>query len=229
MEEKNIYKITRDAYNQGAKHFSNTRTHFWRDLAFLKDYISDKNKILDYGCGNGRLVHFLKKINSKAFYLGVDVSQNLIQEAKKIHPQQNFKVISGGFKEADKIKKEFTEFDLIISIGVFHHFPKGPRRERILKRLKSLLIQDGVLIATTWNLKNERFRKHLEKLKDQKQGFSDFKDSNGQVVFQRFLYNWDLIELEDFFQKAGFKVTDSGYSLRKDERVNLFCVCKKKS
>ena len=74
-----ILSETESGYDQMAEKFSGTRKNFWGDLAFIADYIFDGDKILDYGCGNGRLLEILK--NKKIDYVGVDVSQKLIDLA----------------------------------------------------------------------------------------------------------------------------------------------------
>jgi len=54
-------------------------------LNFLNQYIENHQKILDLGCGNGRLLNFLK--NKKIEYIGVDNSEKLLLEAQKQYPE----------------------------------------------------------------------------------------------------------------------------------------------
>jgi len=49
-------------------------------------------KLLDVGCGNGRLLASLSTKLGSFEYLGVDASLGMIEEAKKLHPEHTFTV-----------------------------------------------------------------------------------------------------------------------------------------
>ena len=59
---KKILKDTEVGYELISEKFSQTRHRFWKELEFIKNFTSDKSQVLDFGCGNGRLVElFLDK------------------------------------------------------------------------------------------------------------------------------------------------------------------------
>ncbi|MBM4177706.1 hypothetical protein FJ208_02810, partial [Candidatus Gribaldobacteria bacterium] len=45
----------KQVYNKIAYDFSNTRNYLWQDILPLLDYSKKGDKVLDLGCGNGRL------------------------------------------------------------------------------------------------------------------------------------------------------------------------------
>jgi len=74
-----LYK-TRENYDLIAEPFSGTRQFIWEDLKPLAEYVKDGDKVLDVGCGNGRLLELFQGKN--ADYIGVDSSEELIKIAK---------------------------------------------------------------------------------------------------------------------------------------------------
>ena len=107
-----IIQKTRDDYNKIAKFFAKTRNHTG-ELVKFKPLIKDGQYILDWGCGNGRLLYLLEKSDVK--YFGVDQSIQQIKLAKKIFPKLSKKGIAKFFCNAHREKK-FPEnyFDLVL-------------------------------------------------------------------------------------------------------------------
>jgi ubiquinone/menaquinone biosynthesis C-methylase UbiE len=84
MKDKEAKKILSDleaGYDLIADKFSSTRAFMWRDLGFVKDLVKPGYKVLDFGCGNGRLAGFL--VGDYKKYVGVDISQKLIDLAEQ--------------------------------------------------------------------------------------------------------------------------------------------------
>src|SRR6056297_493800 len=77
---REIINKNKKDWNKIAKKFSNTRKFLWPELEKLDDYVKKGDKIIDLGCGNGRLVKAFKKQIS---YVGIDLSKNLINIARK--------------------------------------------------------------------------------------------------------------------------------------------------
>ena len=76
-----LIKKNKQAYDLISKDFDRTRTYLWRELSQFGRYANDGDFILDFGCGNGRLIGLFleKEIN----YVGVDASEGLISLAKQ--------------------------------------------------------------------------------------------------------------------------------------------------
>jgi len=159
MKQEVINKIlyeTEIGYNQIADKFSHTRKNFWNDLAFIATYIKEEDKILDYGCGNGRLLEILK--NKKINYVGVDISQKLIDIAKeKYHNcEESF------FKINSQASLAFPDnfFNRVVSVAVFHHFPE--KYAKVMAReLYRVTKTDGTIIITIWNLWQKKRSKDI--------------------------------------------------------------------
>lgn len=219
MKKEIVNKIleeTETGYDLVAGKFSGTRKNFWADLEFIKDYVSDAEthnnaSVLDFGCGNGRLLEILK--DKKIEYLGVDVSQNLIDLAREKYPEHatDFQKISG----LGSLASEADFFNTVYAIAVFHHIPGKKERAELAKELWRVTKPGGQVVVTVWNLWTEKYRKNIRQNRWRKifglsrLGWNDcwisFKDNEGSV-FLRFHHAWTTKELEQVFTEAGFFV-----------------------
>jgi|GEM_PF-269567 len=183
-----ILHETEIGYDSISAKFSQTRKHFWRGLEGIKEYTRENDKVLDFGCGNGRLLELLGEIKNVA-YFGVDVSQGLINLAKKRYsePNTNFSKIdpsqtsipSTNFNNARSMKSngktalvqekklvlgeafEAGFFNTIYSIAVFHHFPSQKYREQVARQLYEKTATGGHVIVTVWYLWQQKYFKNI--------------------------------------------------------------------
>ncbi len=71
-------------------------------------------RILDFGCGKGDFLGFLKEKGISVEYMGVDINANLITLAQKKFPEADF--VSMDIDETDIAHR----FDVIFACGVFN-------------------------------------------------------------------------------------------------------------
>jgi alkylated DNA repair protein alkB family protein 8 len=149
-----IIKESRESYNRIAKQFSASRAHFWPELEFLKNELPPAGEILDIGCGNGRLLQILQ--NSALQYTGIDSAQNLLNEAKFLHPDKKFML-------ADALALPFADqtFDAVVSLAVLHHVPSAKMRSKFFSETARVLKPGGILVITVWNFWRPRWLKKL--------------------------------------------------------------------
>lgn len=106
--------------------------------------ICPESKILDYGCGWGRIIRFfLKDIPASNLY-GIDCDEEIIKVCKTSNLNCNFKV--NNIYPPTIFKDNY--FDVIYSFSVFSHLSENAHREW-LTELKRILKPEGVLIVTT--------------------------------------------------------------------------------
>lgn len=77
------------------------------------------HRILDYGCGAGRSLPYLRERYPHAQLWGFDVSEQSIAMASKRMPDAT---LSADWKEIST-----TAFDLVVAANVFHHIPLSER------------------------------------------------------------------------------------------------------
>lgn len=204
-------KETEAGYDLMAGKFSETRKYFWRGLEFIADYAKTGDKVLDFGCGNGRLLELF--IDKNIDYIGVDISEKLIEIAKEKYPEKanSFQKISS----SDILALPDNYFNAVFSIAVFHHFPSEKYRENVAKELYRITKKDGHIIITVWNLYQKKYLKNIIKNwlnKMRGDGDLDWNDcfisftNNAGNKFQRFHHAFTKRELYKLFSNAGFQI-----------------------
>lgn len=222
------YLINTMSYNQFASEFSASRQNLWPELLEFKKYLKDGIKVLDLGCGNGRLVSLLK--DYKIDYVGSDISESLLNYAKK---QEKGKINEFRFVESDMMKLDFPKesFDIIFMIASFHHLENKKQRLELLQNMNFWLKKDGILVMTNWNLwEKHNFKKYFKCLFDfsMSKTFRDFiipfKNNRGESLGKRFYHSFTKSEIEKLIKKTGFNIIDNKYS---DKKKNLITIVHK--
>jgi 2-polyprenyl-3-methyl-5-hydroxy-6-metoxy-1,4-benzoquinol methylase len=97
-----------------------------------------KGKILDFGCGNGKLAKYF----DKEMYLGIDPISSCIDVARYRHPNHAFVV------GTNEILSQFTrgQFEAVISWGVLHHLD-DETLSKSLQGIREILSPGGSFIA----------------------------------------------------------------------------------
>ncbi len=207
-------------YNLIASEFSNKRSFLWKELNYFRQFCSDGDRILDIGCGNGRLLELFDGL--KVDYIGLDNSEKLIAIARKIRDSRG-ENSSVEFVVGDGLNLLFDacHFDKVFSIAAFHHIPSRNFRLRFLKEAKRVLKPQGLLVLTVWNLWQIAFLKYhfkhllLKIFCKSRLDFKDilypWKDQTGSPFIQRYLHCFTKRELERLVKEAGFQIKEVGF------------------
>jgi len=232
---KYLLDKTRQDYNLIAEDFSRTRASVPEELGkWIFQYIFAGEKVLDWGCGNGRFYEIFEKAGVD--YFGIDVSEKLIEIAKNQYPRAKFQVTP-----AFNLPFPNNFFDKILSIAVFHHIPSKEFRLKFLKEAKRVLKPDGLLILTVWNLNPLR----MILIGEWKRFFSfvnfsilkilgksklDFKDFYipWRKVCQRYVHCFSKSEIEDLVKESELKIEEiSILKSQKTKESNIYLIAKK--
>lgn len=98
-------------------------------------------RILDFGCGTGRLTNWLRE--QGADVLGVDASPEMVEEARARVPSARFEVFESG-----RIPVSDGAIDTVLSVGVLQYFVTDASQLAIVSReLARALAPNGRLVA----------------------------------------------------------------------------------
>ncbi len=202
-----LEKIVREGYQKIAPEFAETRARGQAPkLDILLEVLPPQGKLLDIGCGSGRLVKFL---NPNLDYLGLDPCDELLVLARKSHPKHQFQ--KGDFQDLSR----WGKFDVVTSIAAFHHLPDKGSRLQALLEMKRTVKPQGIVVFSVWNFwgtspGRRRIWKNLwhpQKLNGEKLPWSDlvfpWKDKNGQFVADRYYHIFRRCELRRLLRLAG--------------------------
>lgn len=217
MKSVRILQKVKQDYTAIAEEFNFTRDRQWPEFSVFLEYLKKTNakmasdispKVLDVGCGNGRLAAFLK--NELIHYIGLDNNKKLLSIAKKNNPKATFR-----YGDILKLPFPIHSFDTIWCIAVLHHIPTKKLQLKALREMRRVLKKGGFLILMVWNLWQKKYKKYID------------AKTHGALIswgkekkVKRFYYTFRYKELADLLKRAEFS------TLKKiSSKYNLAYVC----
>lgn len=170
------------AYNKNAERydskFKDFTTYKRKIIEFQDQFISKGARILDLGCGPGNNITTLKYLDNSCLFTGVDLSEDLLDIAKSIHPtcwfiNQNIcdlKLLNLGLYES-----------VIASFCIVHLDDK--ETENLLKDIAKILVEGGSL--------------YLSFMEGKTSGFESTSFSNDEIYFNYYQRDSVLKMLEE--------------------------------
>lgn len=151
--------INREFYQRFAEHFSSTRSTPWHGFAFVADSLPQPcERLLDVGCGDGRLGRYLLDAGKVAQYVGIDFSTALLDVGRDL---ETTTLLERNLLAPNPLDGLGT-FDAIASIAVFHHIPSHANRVRLLREMGDHLNPSGRIILSTFQfMLSERLRSKI--------------------------------------------------------------------
>jgi len=168
---------------------------------FIKKWISDINpkNLLDIGCGQGICSTLIKKeIN----YIGIDISNNLINRAKKLYENEN-----KNFKIGDvySLPIDDKSIDAAMSIWVWSHLEN---LEKAATEIFRVLKPNGKYLIITANPETFEFRKTFYENYEIKGKLltGNFDLGHGKKLTNSTLYLYTLANIKNALTKSGLKI-----------------------
>ncbi len=230
-----LIAINREFYTTFAAAFSETRSSAQTRLDRIVAYIGDAGKVLDIGCGNGRLAERLEREGKQLQYVGVDASPALITIASA--RKRDWHNVAAEFWVADitqpnwNAQLKFDLFDIAVALAVLHHVPSFDLRVAVLRDIHALLKPGSRLILSNWAFdRNERQRKRI--VSWQSAGFDerDLEEGDALLVWKRggagyrYCHLITKEEMARLAEASGFEIVKQFYA---DAELNLYSVLRK--
>jgi len=142
LAQKNYkYYINTDfGKNITEEQFEGSGLKDYQELIINDGLIFNKNTILDYGCGAGRMMRFMAKDFKNV--IGVDISPTMIAQSRsRLKDINNIKLIE---TDGNKISLPDSSVDFVFAYHVFQHIKERSLVENTLAEIFRILKEGGI-------------------------------------------------------------------------------------
>ncbi|MFZ6013815.1 MAG: class I SAM-dependent methyltransferase [Bacteroidota bacterium] len=169
--------------------------HLQRYPLQMYHYLASKinlegKQVLEVGSGRGGGARYISQALKPAFYTGMDLAQNAVDLANKLHQFPNLKFIQGS---AENIPLPDKSMDVVINVESCHAYGSVPK---FLSEVKRVLKPGGHLLLVDFR-KTEVLETFRDQLRDSKMQWLSEEDITENVV--------QAIESEDESKQARIK------------------------
>lgn len=147
------------------------------DAVRLREWLEPGSRILDFGCGQGRLCVELDALGY-AQVVGVDSSPEMIARARASCPRYELLVSDGrALPFAD------ASFDAVLLFAVLTCIPDGAAQKNLVASLKRVLRPGGLLLVSDYPLQEDaRNRERYQHFAGELEPFGTFRLPGGPVL-----------------------------------------------
>ena len=192
------------------------KVRLWKsEEIFLSKYISKNSKILDLGCGAGRIAINLFR-NGYINITGVDIADNLIKFAKNYCKKNRLDII---FQIGDATHLKFLDsmFDIVIfSYNGLQSIPGEKNRKKCLGEIYRILNPNGIFLFTAHDRDDSKHQQYwIEEKKRWDNGIQDKHlevfgdrfslDKTGKIAFCHFS---NIGEMEKLLRQNNFQILE---------------------
>lgn len=147
------------------------------DKELVSKYVLKNARILDVGCGYGRILNELYQMGYTDL-TGIDSSENMIKRGKREYPHLNLISNPDG-----KIVFSDNSFDVVILFGVLTCVPDDASQKILIENIKRVLKSNGIIYVCDF-LINDGIKRKIFYKKHQKDfgTYGTFRTYDGAIV-----------------------------------------------
>ncbi len=208
--------------------------------ARLDTYLRDRQpqpvplRLLDVGCGNGRLARALAQRGPACDYTGLDADPQLLAlaaEQTRALPRVAARFVAADLAQPDWAQRlpDRSLYAAVVCLAVLHHFPGLALRRRLVGELAALVEEGGLLALSTWQfLSSERLAG--KQVAWAAAGVDPAAVEPGDALLPwnqgapalRYVHQLDLAEVTALAAAAGLQLVDSFRADGKEGNLNLY-------
>jgi SAM-dependent methyltransferase len=167
-------------------------------LDWLREHLPPEARILDYGCGYGRVTELLWEAGYRNV-LGVDAAEGMIERARRLYPHLSFQPIS-----PPNVPLPDGFFDAVLLFAVLTCIPGDDDQRAAIREIQRLTRPGGLLyISDLWLQTDERNRRRYAQFEN-RLPYGVFEVSEGVAVrhhshqwIASLLCQWETIATSD--------------------------------
>jgi tRNA (cmo5U34)-methyltransferase len=176
------------------------------EINILKNFLNEKDKVVDLGSSTGTfLIELAKKSNKKLNLTGIDNSAAMIKRAK--NKAKAFGV------DINFIKADFLDYDFSNSKAIIANytiqFVRPLKREKLIKKIFNSLTKNGIFLMSEKLITNH---KELNKIMideyyefKKKMGYSEYEIAQKREALENVLIPYTMEENFEMLKAAGFR------------------------
>lgn len=146
------------AYTQAGREDGVMASGYLYHCAQICEVICPGDTVIDLGCGPATQLGMVARLNPKTQFIGVDLSDEMLDRAKNYVDEQNLKNVS--FRQCDITNLDFLEgasVDAVFSTVTLHHLPSVKELYTTFSEVSRVLKQRGGLYLLDFgHLKSEK-------------------------------------------------------------------------
>ncbi len=230
-----LLAVNRSFYASFADHFAASRSISDPALTSILPYLPHRARILDVGCGNGRLALLLDQERPGSTYVGVDAIPELIGEARTRAGQLPRTHVA--FRVRDVTQRDWTQdlpcapYDCVVVLAVLHHIPDFDLRAQVLHGVATVLKGRGFVILSTWRfLAHRRMRRKIVAWDEVGLDESDLDPGDYLLDWKRggrglrYCHAVDEEEIDQLAAATGFVVRETFRAGGREGDLSLFAI-----
>jgi tRNA (uracil-5-)-methyltransferase TRM9 len=222
-----LLALNRAFYARFAEAFVESRARPQQGFHRLVEYLPKPcDRLLDVGCGDGRLGRFLIARRAMDAYVGVDFSEEMLAAADTTIGQFLMRDLS----QAGSLDS-LGEFEAVTCLSTLQHIPGRTNRQRLVAEMAIHLAPGGRLVMSNWQFTtSRRQRKKVADWSTVGLTREDVEPGDYLLTWQRdgrgyrYVCLIDPTETADLAESAGLTIVDQFRSDGREGNLNLYTV-----
>lgn len=170
----------------------------------LQPYLNEDSRIVEYGCGYGRLLNILQTKGYQNL-TGFDYAPNMIERGSQLYPTLNLNLI----EKSAEVPLEDNAADLVIMSTILCCMIENQEQIKLIEEIKRILKKGSILYLADFMVSDHP--RYFEKYQKGKEAFGQWGiyTTNENITVRHYSTKWIMELLKDFnikwFEQTDFK------------------------